>query len=136
MNVPSIHTTRKDSLLDFLELRGFEIEVGDHNVLRVVRNGELPTFVQINETALYFEVDLGSLKGIGTKNLYFELLNANSEILPVSFGINNSNPEDPRLVLVESRVHSDLSDEEILAVFDALELAVDAAAKILEPHIA
>ncbi|MEY3897008.1 MAG: hypothetical protein RLZZ214_2529, partial [Verrucomicrobiota bacterium] len=57
----------------------------------------------------------------------------NTEILPVSAGLDTSHPEDRRLVLVESRETGDLSDQELLAVFDALELAVDRVTEILAP---
>ena len=50
----------------------------------------------------------------------------------MSFGINNTNPEDPHLVLVESRETEDLDAHELLSVFDALELAVDRAEAIFQ----
>jgi hypothetical protein len=99
----------------------------------VQRADEVPVFLNITGNTIFFEVDLGSLQGIGSENLYFNLLNLNTEILPVSFGINNSNAEDPRLVLTESREIQDLDDHELLSVFDALELAVDKAEQILTP---
>jgi hypothetical protein len=60
----------------------------------------------------------------------------NTEVLPVSFGINNANPKDPRLVIVESRSTHDLSDQELLSVFDSLEIAVDKAEAILAKKLA
>lgn len=132
---PNIHTTRSDSLIDFLHLHGFNVEVLTENVLEITRPEEIPVYVRLTETALFFEVDLGSLKDLGSDALYRELLCANADILPVSFGINQTNPEDPRLVLLESRIHGDLSDQELLSVFDALELAVDAATKLLQPYV-
>ena len=59
----------------------------------------------------------------------------NTEILPVSFAVNNSNPDDPHLVLVESRITVDLSDQELLAVFDALELATDKAEAVIADYV-
>jgi hypothetical protein len=50
-------------------------------------------------------------------------------------GLDTSHPEDRRLVLVESRETGDLSDQELLAVFDALELAVDRVSEILTPSL-
>jgi hypothetical protein len=132
---PTIHTTRSDSLVDFLHLHHFEVEVLSEEVLEVTRTDELPVYVRLTETALYFEVDLGSVKELGSEALYRDLLCANADILPVSFGINQANPDDPRLVLLESRIHGDLSDQELLSVFDALELAVDSATKLLQSYI-
>ena len=53
----------------------------------------------------------------------------------MSLGIDNSNTDDPRLVLVEQRETSDLCDEELMCVFDALELAVDRTAEVLESAV-
>ena len=85
----------------------------------------------INGSNLYFEVDLGNVSSFADAEFYFKILDLNTEIQPVSFGINNTNTNDPRLVLVESRDGGDLNDDELLSVFDALELAVDRAEELL-----
>jgi hypothetical protein len=85
----------------------------------------------VDQDTLFFEVDLGHLNDFEVENLQFKLLDLNTEILPVSFGINNTNPEDPRLVLLESRQTRSLNDHELLGVFDALELAVDRAETLI-----
>ncbi|MCP4714333.1 MAG: hypothetical protein GY868_04375 [Deltaproteobacteria bacterium] len=129
-------TTRKeDELCRFLEMNGFAVEDLGGSVFRVTRDDELPVFLNVDENTLYFEVDLGNFSQIADKDFYFKLLDRNTEILPVSFGINNTNPDDPRLVLVESRVTGDLNDQEVLSVFDALELAVDKAEEILGTYV-
>ena len=130
-----IKSRREDGLVRFLNLNDFNVEELDNDIFRVTRQDELPVFLKATETALFFEVDLGSIKEIGSQELYFNLLEMNNEILPVSFGINNTNAEDPRLILVESREVSDLDDHELLSVFDALELAVDRAEKLLQQWI-
>ena len=130
-----IKSRREDGLVRFLNLNDFNVEELDNDIFRVTRQDELPVFLKATETALFFEVDLGSIKEIGSQELYFNLLEMNNEILPVSFGINNTNAEDPRLILVESREISDLDDHELLSVFDALELAVDRAEKLLQQWI-
>tara|TARA_R100000027_G_scaffold683_2_gene779 strand:+ start:5741 stop:6169 length:429 start_codon:yes stop_codon:yes gene_type:complete len=135
MNGPTIHTTRTDDLIDFLQMHGMEVEALESSIYRVVRDGELPVFLNIGDEVLSFEVDLGSIAEIGSEDLYKALLDANTEIQPVSFGLDNTNPDDPRLVLAESRVVGDLSDREILSVFDALELATDKAVTILAPLV-
>jgi hypothetical protein len=124
---------KQEELSRFLMLHGFDVEDLGNSVYRVSRPEELPVFVKIDEKSLYFEIDLGNLHAFGPASLHFKLLDLNTEILPVSFGINNTNPEDPRLVLVESREIGSLNDHEILSVFDALELAVDRAEELLTP---
>ncbi len=130
-----IATRRDEDLVTFLELNGFDVEEVNKNLMRVTRPGELPVFVNVTDNVMYFEVDLGNVSGFASKELYFKLLDMNTEVLPVSFGINDTNPDDPRLVLVESRETDDLSDQELLAVFDALELALDRAEGLLKKYM-
>ena len=126
-----IATRRQEEFVQFLQLNGYMVEEIGSEIYKVTREDELPVFISINNNTMYFEVDLGDVSAFADKELYFKLLDMNTEILPVSFGINNTNADDPRLVLVESRETGDLSDHEILAVFDALELATDKAENIL-----
>jgi len=126
-----IRQETEEELLRFLSLNGFEVEELELGVSRVTREDELPVFLKIAENNLFFEVDLGNINEIANEKLLFDLLDLNTEILPVSFGINRTNPDDPHLVLVESRVTGDLCAEELLSVFDALELAAEKAAELL-----
>lgn len=135
MNEPIVHTTRTDNLIDFLQLHGMEVEPVESTIYRVVRDGELPVFLNLGEECITFEVDLGCISEIKNEALLFELLDANTEIQPVSFAVDSTNPEDLRLLLTESRILGDLNDREILSVFDALELAADKAEKILASHL-
>jgi len=130
-----IASRREVELIQFLQLNNCNVDVLGHDLYMVTRDEELPVFVHVSGTNMYFEVDLGNVSEVADKEIYFKLLDMNTEILPVSFGINNTNPEDPRLVLVESRETDDLSDQELLAVFDAMELAVDKAESFLSQFV-
>ena len=130
-----IATRKTEELTPFLELNGFEVKDVGGDIFKVTRENELPVFLSVYDNNMYFEVDLGNISEIASKELYFSLLDLNTEILPVSFGINNSNPDDPRLVLVESRETGDLSDQELLAVFDAMELATNKAESLLSKAV-
>lgn len=127
----TIQRHRNVSLVELLNEQGFQIETLAGSVIKAVKSGELPVFMQINDGQIYFEVDLGNVQDIADQALYFNLLDLNTEILPVSIGINNTNPQDPRLVLVESRELENLDDNELLNVFAAFELAVDKVTPIL-----
>ncbi len=131
----TIAIKQESSLNNFLQLNGFSVEDLGKDIYRVQREDELPVFVKLTEEQVYFEVDLGNISEIASEQLYFKLLDLNTEILPVGFGIKNFNESDPRLVLVESRETGDLCDNEILSVFDALELAVDKAEELLSQNI-
>lgn len=127
MNEVIVKIETQEEFSRFLMLHGFDVEDLGNDVYKITRDEELPVFVKIDDKTIYFEVDLGNVNDFGPPSLHFKLLDLNTEILPVSFGINNANPEDPRLVLLESRESGSLNDHEILRVFDALELAVDKA---------
>lgn len=128
-----IKLQREEELARFLESNGFTVDELANNIFRVQREDELPVFLNVDEKQIYFEVDLGNIDSILSQKLLLSLLALNTEILPVSAGIDTSNPDDQRLVLVESRETGDLCDQELLAVFDALELAVDRVTEILAP---
>ncbi len=126
-----VKTQTHEELSRLLVMHDIQVEELENDILVATREDELPVFIKKGEKEIYFEVDLGNISAIASQELYFKLLDMNTEILPVSFGINNTNPEDPRLVLVESRETGDLCTEEVLSVFDALELATDRAEEIL-----
>lgn len=131
-----VHSVREFDLLGFLSSQGFEVEVLSEHVFKITRDAEeLPVYLSHNDGALYFEVDLGNVSDIADQNLLQELMDLNTEVLPVSFGFNTTNVEDPRLVLVESRVTGDLSDEELLSVFNALSIATDKAERVLATRL-
>jgi hypothetical protein len=131
MNEIIIKTESQEELTHFLLNNNFEVEDLGNDIYCVTREDEMPVFLKVDQDTLFFEVDLGHLNDFEVENLQFKLLDLNTEILPVSFGINNTNPEDPRLVLLESRQTRSLNDHELLGVFDALELAVDRAETLI-----
>ena len=55
--------------------------------------------------------------------------------MPISFGIDSTEADNARLVLVSSLLTVDLSDEEVLMVIDAMELATDKAEEVLTKYI-
>ena len=128
-----IKLQREDELAHFLESNGFTVEELSNDVFRIQRDDELPVYLKVGEKQIYFEVDLDNIESILSQDLLLSLLALNTEILPVSAGLDTSNPADRRLVLVESRETGDLNDQELLAVFDALELAVDRVTGLLSP---
>ena len=131
MSTPKIKLQREEDLSRFLQSHNFNVDDLGKNVLRVQREDELPVFLKIDDKQIYFEVDLGKVAEVASLEFYATRLDLNTEVLPVSFGLDTSNPEDVRLVLVESRETGDLCDDEILAVFDALELALDRVQPVL-----
>jgi len=130
-----VTSAQKEDLATFLKLNGFEVENLGENLYRVERDGELPVFLNVDSGQLYFEIDLGDITAVANEKLYHDLLDLNTEIQPVAFGLNRANPDDPRLVLVESREAENLDSNELLSVFTALELAVDRAEALLGAYL-
>ncbi len=130
-----VTSARQDDIISFLENHDFLVKNIGEDIYKVEREGDDPVYLSLIESQIFFQVDLGSLKGLDTKQLYFKLLDSNTEILPVSFAINSSNADDHRLLLVESREIVDLCDIEVLSVFDALSIATDKAETILKDLI-
>jgi hypothetical protein len=130
-----VTSSMKEDLVSFLEFNEFSVTALPNDVYRVERDGELPVFINIEDGHIYFEIDLGNISAVATEKLYHDLLDLNTEILPVAFGLNRTNPDDPRLVLVESREAENLDSNEILRVFTSLELAVDRAETLLADYL-
>lgn len=130
-----VTSSLKEDLVSFLEFNEFSVVPLENGIYRVERDGELPVFINLEGKHLYFEIDLGNISSIATEKLYHDLLDLNTEVLPVAFGLNRANPDDPRLVLVESRETENLDSNELLRVFTSLELAVDRAETLLADYL-
>jgi len=130
-----VTSSMKEDLASFLEFNEFSVETLSDTLYRVERDDELPVFINMEGGHLYFEIDLGNVSSFATEKLYHDLLDLNTEILPVAFGLNRANPDDPRLVLVESREAENLDSNELLCVFTSLELAVDRAETMLAEYL-
>ncbi len=130
-----VTSTSKRSLDDFLHDHGFIVESVNGEVLSVKRPGELPIYISISSNSLFFEIDLGNVSSFADAELYYKILDLNTEILPVSVGIDSTDGSDPRLVLVETRELANLDDNEVLSVLDAMEIAVDKVEKLLSKYV-
>lgn len=127
----SVAIRKSQEFEEFLELNGFSVEnLGEEN-FSVTRDEELAVMVNVTEGVMRFQVNICSTSNIDTKEMYFKFLDLNTEILPVSFGVDSTDADDPCLVLTESRLTADLSSDELLGVFDSLELATDRAEEVL-----
>ncbi len=130
-----VKTAGRQPLKEFLLGHDFMVEEVGANVVSVRRADELPVFITATDGVMFFEVDLGNVSELADKEFYFKVLDLNTEILPVSIGIDTTNTEDPRLVLIESRETGNLDENEVLSVLDALELATDKAEALLSEYV-
>ena len=130
-----IRDLRYSTLEDFLNDKDFFVEKVSENIFKVNRSQEQPVYLNRQDNTIYFSIDLGGIKDLGSESCYFKLLDLNTEILPVSIGIDTTEASDPRLVLVESREFSNIDSNELLSVFDAFEIAVDKVEGLLSEFI-
>ena len=118
-------------LIDFLENRDNIVDKVSENILSANKSGEMTVYISLIDEVMYFYVDLGNISEIASKDLYFQILDLNTEILPVSIGIDTTNDKNHRLVIVESREIDNLDDNELLYIFNAMEIATDKVAMLL-----
>ena len=118
-------------LIDFLENRDYIVDKVSENILSANKSGEMTVYISLIDNVMYFYVDLGNISEIASKDLYFKILDLNTEILPVSIGIDTTNDKNHRLVIVESRELNNLDDNELLYIFNAMEIATDKVAMLL-----
>lgn len=134
VNKVSVRTGSAMGLVDFLEDNDFIVEtVGE--VLKVSRSSELDVFLSVDEHSIYFEVELGNISNFSNDEVYFKLLDLNTEITPVSIGIDSTDQDNPVAVLVERRETQNLDSNELLSVFDAIEIAQYKVEQLLAQYI-
>ena len=83
-------------------------------------------------------VDLCGLNQLNLQKLeeiYEKILDQNTEILPSCFGINSDDPDDKRVVLVDSLATGNMDANELLLSLDTLTLNVATAHELLLPYI-
>lgn len=129
-----VRNSSASSLKDFLEDNDFLVEeIGD--VLKVSRDSDIDIFLKADEDTIYFEAELGDISGFANDEVYFKLLDLNTEITPVSIGIDTTDPEKPVAVLVERRETENLDANELLAVFDSVQIAQYKVEGLLSQYI-
>lgn len=118
---------------EFLENHEYHVNQVQDEVWVVTRD-EVEVYLKKEDNILFFEVDLGKTGGLSSEAFYRDLLVLNTKILPVSLGVDSQEKEE-RLILLESREVSNLDDNEILSVFEAMEIAVHKVEALLQKHI-
>ena len=126
----------KTGITTFLSNQGYNIT--DQGAVLLLENDELNIGGLITDEQIEFVIDLCGINDLDKNKLqeiYEKILDENTEILPSSFGIDSGNPEDKRLVLVDSLAIENLDKNELLLTLDALTLNVIAAYDLLEKYL-
>ena len=68
MTSVQIASRREVELIQFLQLNDCKVDVLGHDIYMVTRDEELPVFIHISGTNMYFEVDLGNVSEMADKD--------------------------------------------------------------------
>ena len=126
----------KTGITTFLSNQGYNIT--DRGAVLLLENDELNIGSLITNEQIEFVIDLCGINDLDKNKLqeiYEKILDENTEILPSNFGIDSSNPQDKRLVLVDSLAIENLDENELLLTLDALALNVIDAYDLLEKYL-
>ena len=126
----------KTGITTFLSNQGYNIT--DRGAVLLLENDELNIGGVITGEQIEFVIDLCGINDLDQNKLqeiYEQILDENTEILPSSFGIDSGDPKDKRLVLVDSLAIENLDGNELLLALDALALNVIDAYDLLEKHL-
>ena len=126
----------KTGITTFLSDQGYNIT--DQDAVLLLENDELNIGGVITGEQIEFVIDLCGINDLDQNKLqeiYEQILDENTEILPSSFGIDSGDPKDKRLVLVDSLAIENLDGNELLLALDALALNVIDAYDLLEKHL-
>ena len=130
LNTPS-------SIIEFLQGQGYTATAQD-SLLIIQDEDGVNIFAVINESQIEFMIDLCGLNQLNLQKLeeiYEKILDQNTEILPSCFGIASDDPDDKRVVLVDSLATENMDTNELLLSLDTLTLNVATAHELLLPYI-
>ena len=124
-------------IVSFIREQGYTAQ--DKDPLLVLQDEDgLNIFAVIDDTQIEFMVDLCGVNDLDATNLeeiYERILDQNTEILPCCFGIDSDDPNDKRIVLVDSLATENLDDNELLLALDSLAVNVITAHDLLSPYL-
>ncbi|MCZ6677327.1 MAG: CesT family type III secretion system chaperone [Candidatus Poribacteria bacterium] len=124
-------------IIVYLAEQGYSV-TQEGSILIIQDEDELNIFAVVNENQIEFMIDLCSVNALDTTKLeeiYENILDQNTEILPSCFGIDSNDPADKRIVLVDSLATENLDANELLLSLDSLSVNVVTAHELLLPYL-
>ena len=121
----------------FLDEQGYSVSTED-DILIIQDEDGLNMFAVVDDTQIEFMIDLCSVNDLDTSRLeeiYGNILDQNTEILPTCFGIDSSEPDDHHIVLVDSLATENMDSNELLLALDSLAVNVVTAHELLLPYL-
>ena len=128
----------KTTITEFLDSEGYEVdEQQDGEVLVVTDEDGFTIFAVVTDMQVEFMVDIcgeGDLKPDDVLKAYRMLLDQNTEILPTCYGIDSTESDDARIVLVDSLALENLDANELQLSLSSLAQNTINAVEILSPY--
>ena len=129
----------KEAIVEFLKQEGFEVsEKEDDNVLVISDEDDFTIFSVINDLQIELMVDICGKNDLVVDKLleaYSMLLDMNTEIQPTCYGIDSTEKEDPRIVLVDSLLLENLDVNELQLSLSSIARNTVSAVEILTPYL-
>ena len=117
----------------YLNAQGYSTE--EDGAILIIRDEDgLNIFAVVDESQIEFLVNLCSVNDLNTTDIaeiYERILDQNTEILPTCFGIDSTDADDKRIVLVDSLALENLDLNELLLSLDSLAVNVITAHDLL-----
>jgi uncharacterized protein YjfI (DUF2170 family) len=121
----------------YLNTQGYSTE--EDGAILIIRDEDgLNIFAVVDESQIEFLVNLCSVNDLNTTDIaeiYERILDQNTEILPTCFGIDSTDADDKRIVLVDSLALENLDTNELLLSLDSLAVNVITAHDLLSSYL-
>ena len=128
----------KIALVEFLEQEGYEVEEKqDGEVLIITDEDGFTIFGVVTDIQVEFMIDICGESDLQSDKLleaYRMLLDQNTEILPTCYGMDTTDDENSRIVLVDSLALENLDASEVKLSLSSLAQNTVNAVEILSPY--
>lgn len=121
----------------FLKAQGYRTSE-EGSILIIQDEDGLNIFAAVDESQIEFMVDLCSVNDLNATDIaeiYEKILDQNTEILPTCFGVDSTETDDKRIVLVDSLALENLDTNELLLSLDSLAVNVITAHDLLSLYL-
>jgi hypothetical protein len=128
----------KTNITEFLEQEEYEVEERQNGEVLVVSDEDgFTIFAVVTDMQIEFMVDIcgeSDLQEDKILEAYRMLLDQNTEILPTCYGIDTTDPNNSRVVLVDSLALENLDANELQLSLSSLAQNTINAVEILSPY--
>ncbi|TDT72301.1 hypothetical protein EV215_0089 [Hypnocyclicus thermotrophus] len=136
INDISIRQVVNFNISEILIENGYNYEsINDSVALVTLKDIDTKTIIVKQDNILFIQQEIINLNQLKEDlTLYKKLLDLNTEILPVSIAIDSTDEKNQKLVINESLNITNLDVNEVLQVFEAIELALPKIFNIIKEY--